>query len=394
MKENSNSTRVGYPIVMFGTDSSVFDPKSDSALRMKTYEEFHSKIYIVTSAFDKEGRDVVKLSEKTSVYSSKGGNKVKILWGMYRQARNLMREYGVRCVMSQDPFMLGFIAHLLTRGGKGVFSVGIYGTDTSNVFFCRESLKHRFYALVARFILPRATAIQTDGPETVARLRDAYGDKVFFKPMIPANIDVLGARNPMPSEGSLKILFMGRFVVQKNIPLLVDVIEQTNKEMLGKVHFTAVGTGPEHDWFKGEIGTRGLLGACSILGSVSREEVADLIMGHDALLIVSYYEGFPRVFMEAAVAGMPVITTNVGGIKDLIVDGESGFVLQQGASAKEITERIKRLAEDRALLASFSVAIRKRWQEMYGGTTVLDYQRPLVEFLGSCLGVLPNGVQG
>ncbi|MDQ5928135.1 MAG: hypothetical protein QG633_573, partial [Patescibacteria group bacterium] len=31
MKENSNSTRVGYPIVMFGTDSSVFDPKSDSA---------------------------------------------------------------------------------------------------------------------------------------------------------------------------------------------------------------------------------------------------------------------------------------------------------------------------------------------------------------------------
>ncbi len=379
---------------MFGTDASVFDPKSDSALRMKTYEEFHSKIYIVTSAFDKEGRDVVKLSEKTSVYSSKGGNKVKVLWGMYRRAQKLMREHRVRCVMSQDPFMLGLIAYLLTRGGKGVFSVGIYGTDTSNVFFCRESLKHRFYALVARFVLPRATAIQTDGPETVERLRGVYGDKVFFKPMIPANIDVLGARKPLHSQGPLKVLFMGRFVAQKNIPLLVDVIEQTNKQIPSKAYFTAVGIGPEHDWFKGEIGTRGLLGACSVPGSVSREEVADLVVNHDVLLMVSYYEGFPRVFMEAAVAGMPVITTDVGGIKDLIVDGESGFVVPQGTSGQEIAERIKRLAEDRALLESFSVVIRKRWQEMYGGTTVLDYQRPLAEFLGRCLGVLPNGVQG
>lgn len=378
---------------MFGTDASVFDPKSDTALRMKTYEEFHSKIYIVTAACDKEGRDVVKLTEKTSVHSSKGGNKLKVLWGMYRRARDLMREHGVRCVMSQEPFMLGLIAHLLTRKGKGVFSVGIYGTDTSNVFFRTESLKHRLYTLISRFILPRATAIQTDGPETVDRLRAAYGDKVFFKPMIPANIDVLGARDHVSSEGLLKILFIGRFVAQKNIPLLVDVIEQTNRQIPGKVHFTAVGTGPEHDWFKGEIGTRGLLGVCSVLGAVSREEVADLVVNHDALLIVSYYEGFPRVFMEAAVVGMPVITTDVGGVKDLIVDGESGFVWPQGSSAQEIAQSIKRLAEDRALLASFSSAIRKRWQEMYGGTTVLDYQRPLVEFLGSCLGVLPNGVQ-
>ncbi len=211
--------------------------------------------------------------------------------------------------------------------------------------------------------------------------------------MIPANIDVLGSRNRLPSEGSLKILFMGRFVAHKNIPLLVGVIDQTNKQIANKAHFTIVGTGPEHDWFKGEIGTRGLLGACTIRGAVSREDVADLVVTHDALLIVSYYEGFPRVFMEAAVAGMPVITTNVGGVKDLIIDGESVFVLPQGSTADDFVQKIKILVENREQLNMFSKGIRQKWDEHYGGKTVLDYQKPLVEFLGERLKSLRSVVQ-
>lgn len=371
-----------YPIIMLGTDAALLDSTSDAALRMKQYGTLYSEIHILISAVDAQCRTVVQFSENVSVYPSNHANKLRAFVWMYRRARALMKEREIRCVMSQDPSAFGLLAWLLTRKGRGIFAVGIYGTDPSNAFFRFESIKHRFYALLSRFVLPRATAIQTDGPETVDRLKEKYGTKVFFKPMLPNNIGVLAARQRVPSQDPLKVLFIGRFVPQKNIPLLVDAIEATRRAIGDGARFTIVGTGPEHNRFKHEIFSRGLTDVCDIRGTVSREEVADLVLDHDVLLMVSRYEGFPRTFMEAAAAGLPIITTDVGGIRDLIIDGETGYVVAQGTSAHEIAERITALAHNRHLLASFSSAIKERWQALYADKTVLDYQWPLVDFLG------------
>lgn len=388
--QTNNNTPLGYPVIVFGTDTSLLEPMSDASLRMQAYAEYHSHMYILVSTHDNAARDVVRISEKISVYPSKSSHKIFALWGMYRRARLLMREHGVRCVMSQDPFLLGFISYLLTRGGRGVFAVGIYGTDTSNRFFRNESLKHRVYTAVSRFVLPKATAIQTDGPETVDRLVAAYGNKVFFKPMIPANIGDMESLTRKERDGQMKVLFMGRFVAQKNMPLLLDVIEAATKQPGTAISFTVAGAGPQHEWFKNQIAARGLSGSCAVPGSVPRDTVIKLIAEHDVLLIVSLYEGFPRVFMEAAAAGMPILTTDVGGIKDLVVDGESGFVFPQGVSADTIVGRLEMLSKNASELRSLSANIKERWRRLYGGKTVMQYQRPLVEFLGKKLVRVPR----
>ncbi len=383
--QDKKNTLLGYPIIVFGTDASLLNPESDASLRMQTYAQYHTRIYVVISAQDSVGRNVVKISDKISVYPSKSRNKALALCGMYLRARILMREHGVRCIMSQDPFMLGLISYFLTRNGRGVFAVGIYGTDTSNRFFRNESLKHRAYTIISHLVLPRATAIQTDGPETVSRLTTLYGKKVFFKPMVPANIaDMESIMRKNPGE-QLKVLFMGRFVRQKNMPLLLEVIASAVRRFKNTIEFTIVGTGPQYEWFKKRVVSRGLSGVCALPGSVSRDRVIKLIAEHDVLLMVSRYEGFPRVFMEAAAAGMPICTTDVGGIKDLVVEGESGFVFSQAISADAVADCLGRFLENPSLLLSFSVNIKKRWNQKYGGKTVLYYQRPLVEFLGKKL---------
>ncbi len=371
-----------YPVILLGTDVSTLDSSSDTALRMRAYEAYHSTIHIVVSAHDEKNRSAVKLSDTTTVYPSKKRNKILVLCEMYRRARNLMREHNIRCVMSQDPFMLGLVAYLLTRNGRGVFSVGIFGTDTTNSLFRRESLKNRFYTRISRFVLPRATAIQTDGPETVDHLTEKYGSKVFFKPMIPANIDVLGAEGRPSSHDPFRILFVGRFVKQKNISLLLDVINAVCARKQN-ILFTIVGSGPEHEWFKNEIRERGLSDVCDIRGTVARDVLPTLFNTHHLFLLVSYYEGFPRVFMEAAASGMPIVTTRVGGVKDLVVNEEGGYVLPQGTSPEVFADRIMTLAQNHELLARFSAAIKEKWNTIYGGRTVLTYQQPIAEFLGA-----------
>lgn len=392
MKENPKDT-TGYPVIMFGTDASVFDPKSDSALRMQEYTKLHSHVHIITSARDSQGRFVIPLSEKVSVYPSKNSIKLVALLGMYRRARSVMREYGVRCVMSQDPFALGLVAYLLAREFRGAFSVGIYGMDINDLFFRRESIVQRLQMLIAPFVMRHADAIQTDGPETIEPLQRRYGEKIFFKPMFPSNTHDLENIERVIPVAPLRVLFIGRFSLQKNPDLLAQVIVSSAREFGEKIHFTLVGAGVLKAGLLETIRIHGVEKNITDAGTLSREQIVVMYSMHHLLILTSYDEGFPRVFMEAAIAGMPVITTAVGGVKDLIIDGKSGFVLPQGSTAEDFVKRIRTLAEDRELLDSFSKEIRRTWDEHYGGKTVLDYQKPLAEFLGERLTSVQFAVQ-
>ncbi len=373
---------------MFGTDASVFDPKSDTALRMQEYTKLHSHVHIVTSARDSQGRSMIPLSEKVSVYPSKSSIRPIALCGMYRRARRVMREHGVRCVMSQDPFALGLVAYLLAREFKGVFSVGIYGMDINDLFFKRESIVQRLQMLIAPFVMRRADAIQTDGPETIGPLQRRYGEKIFFKPMFPSNTKDLETIERTVPATPLRILFIGRFSLQKNPDLLAQVIIASAREFGEKVHFTLVGSGSLKAGLLETVRMHGAEKNVTDAGTLNRQQIVVMYATHHLLILTSYDEGFPRVFMEAAIAGMPVITTNVGGVKDLIVDGESGFVLPQGSTAEDFVQKIKILVENQKLLDSLSQGIRRTWDEHYGGKTILDYQKPLVAFLGERLSSL------
>ncbi len=59
----------------------------------------------------------------------------------------------------------------------------------------------------------------------------------------------------------------------------------------------------------------------------------------DIFVLPSLYEGFARVLMEAAMAGKPIVSTNVGGTEDIIKDGENGFVINQG-NEKNFVEKV------------------------------------------------------
>jgi glycosyltransferase involved in cell wall biosynthesis len=104
-----------------------------------------------------------------------------------------------------------------------------------------------------------------------------------------------------------------------------------------KARFVLVGDGPLKSDIEGQAANLGLQGRLRLLGD--RPDAARLAASFDLLVLSSLHEGLPNAVMEAMAAGVPVVATAVGGTKELIADGETGYLVPP-ADAEALSERI------------------------------------------------------
>ncbi|HXH27235.1 MAG TPA: glycosyltransferase, partial [Candidatus Acidoferrum sp.] len=114
---------------------------------------------------------------------------------------------------------------------------------------------------------------------------------------------------------------VGRLSKQKNIPTLLTALALTNRD----VHLDIVGEGPEEAAIQNLIADLELSNV-TLRGRLSRAEVMELYATCNALVMPSLYEAQPLVLLEAMAARIPVICTNVIGVKEHIGDG--GIVVE------------------------------------------------------------------
>jgi glycosyltransferase involved in cell wall biosynthesis len=90
-----------------------------------------------------------------------------------------------------------------------------------------------------------------------------------------------------------------------------------------------------------------------------RNDVALILSAFDIFVLTSLWEGLPIAVMEAMAAGVPVVATDTGGIKDVIQDGQSGY-LAKPKDNKAICERIKELLANSQKRDEFARLAKKR----------------------------------
>ena len=116
-----------------------------------------------------------------------------------------------------------------------------------------------------------------------------------------------------------------------------------------------VGDGPDRDALEERAHQLGIMRRCLFLGY--QEDVAPFYGAFDAFLLTSANEGTPVVAIESLATGVPVVATAVGGVPDVVRDGEGGFLVAPGA-VDELAERLARLARDPDLRARLGTAGR------------------------------------
>ncbi|WP_405085626.1 glycosyltransferase [Microbispora sp. NBC_01389] len=121
---------------------------------------------------------------------------------------------------------------------------------------------------------------------------------------------------------------VANFRPQKNHRLLVEAAAEVVRRRPGAL-FLLAGDGPLRHEIVREVAARGLDGSVRVLGQVPR--AGRLVAAADVLVLSSDHEGLPVVVMEALASGVPVVSTRVGGVPDLVVSGHNGILTEPGS---------------------------------------------------------------
>ena len=103
----------------------------------------------------------------------------------------------------------------------------------------------------------------------------------------------------------------------------------------------------------------------------ARRDVADLLGAADLFVLSSVREGLPVTLLEAMHAGCPVVASDVGGVREAVVEGETGRLVPPGDPAR-LAEALEGLLVDRAGAARMGGAARRRWAERFTATEMVS----------------------
>ena len=172
-----------------------------------------------------------------------------------------------------------------------------------------------------------------------------------------------------PSSGSAgrTLVFAGRLGPQKALGVALQALVD-----VPGVTLAVAGDGPERSALERRAGELGLDGRVSFLGSVPRAQVLRLFRAADASVLPSAWENFPHTVVEALAVGCPVIATAVGGVPEVVRDGENGLLVPPGDPAA-LAAAIERFFSDgdlRARLAEAAPASVEGYSEENVFTTI------------------------
>jgi glycosyltransferase involved in cell wall biosynthesis len=192
---------------------------------------------------------------------------------------------------------------------------------------------------------------------------------------VPNSIDA-DALEPADEAGG-GFVYLGRLVPEKGVATLIKAAAQA------RVKLRIVGTGPEEAELKRLASSLG--GDVEFTGYLSGEALRAAVVSARAIVIPSeWYENAPISVMEASALSRPVIGANIGGIPELIREGETGFGFESGSveDLVRVLTEVERLPAARLrdlgaggrawMRAEFSPAIyRDRMLDLYNGITSL-----------------------
>ncbi|MDP6562037.1 MAG: glycosyltransferase family 4 protein [Candidatus Peribacteraceae bacterium] len=168
--------------------------------------------------------------------------------------------------------------------------------------------------------------------------KDAY--KNLPKNSVIENALALDQVVPMEQhflKKQLRLLFVGRFVNFKNIPLLIEAVAQ-----IPDAYLTLVGSGPQDDALRKQTERLELTTRVQFVAPLRGKEKFEIFGKHDLLVIPSLTDISPNTALEARSVGLPALLTEETGLSEHL---RSGIVIADLSTPQKITEEINRIRE-------------------------------------------------
>ena len=184
-----------------------------------------------------------------------------------------------------------------------------------------------------------------------------------------------------------RLLFLSNLLVEKGVFVLLDALQRLKDN---GYHFTCDFVGGETaevdaERLEEEVRSRGLDGIVVYRGRKYGEEKNEMFRNADIFVFPTYYnnECFPLVLLEAMQYGTACISTDEGGISDIIDDNETGYIVERHNAAM-LAERMGQLMADRVLCRRMGCAGREKYKRVF---TLTCFERQFAYVMKECLDI-------
>jgi colanic acid/amylovoran biosynthesis glycosyltransferase len=170
----------------------------------------------------------------------------------------------------------------------------------------------------------------------------------FFQPR-------LGER---PARSTFHVLTTGSLIWRKGLDYALLAIRKMIDFRI-PVYFDIIGSGPDESKVRFTIHDLGLQDHVRLLGKLPQEQIKEKLQSADVFLLSSLSEGISNAILEAMSCGVPVVTTDCGGMREAITDGVEGFVVPLRDPAA-MASALQSLWQNKNLREQMGVAGRKK----------------------------------
>lgn len=333
-------------ILSLGLDIQALDPTSQVASRIRLIGQLVDFYTVIIPA---HGDTYVKLNNQAEVYAIGGSNKIVQLFktGFFTYQILKARHYDLITV--QDIYFLALIGFFLSWFFDKPLEVQVHGFEKKTLI----------RLLISRFIFKKATGIRVVSHRLKKLLVGKYNidDKKIY--VIPIGIKDEGqvvTRRNYKTSTPFNFLTVGRLVSVKRIDFLIKALTETFSET-DNIIFNIAGEGPDRSKLELLVDKLNPNFRVNFLGY--QKNLNDEYQNADAFVFASKEEGWGLVLVEAALHGLPILTSDVGLVGEVLKPDEDVLVVSS-KNIKDFGLGLRNLYEDPALREYLGQNARKK----------------------------------
>jgi len=221
----------------------------------------------------------------------------------------------------------------------------------------REAQLYRFLEKVlARFGTP---IVNVSNADRNLALENGVGKRSQHVVIHNGMPDIPVGHRAKPGDAPVNIVMIARFEEQKDHQTLLSGLAQCSDLPW---NLNLIGTGPKEDEVKATVNRLGLKSRVHFWGYQS--DIPAFLSRQQIFLLISKWEGFPRSILEAMRAGLPVVASDVGGVREAVVHGSTGFTVPR-EDTRALATYLRKLLKSSALREKMGQNGRKLFEEAY-----------------------------
>ncbi|MFA5090335.1 MAG: glycosyltransferase family 4 protein [Candidatus Omnitrophota bacterium] len=350
-----NVLGIGVDYLMLNEDN----VRGDVRTRQFEYAKYLASLTMVTFSPKILQHNIEHWGENIWIYPTNSYNKALFIFDAFRVAFKICQQKKFDVITTEDPFTCGLVGFFLKKIYKIPLNVQVHIDFCDERYWIGIRKINRLFHPLGKFVCKHADSIRVDGRETK--------DKLALNGVPEERISVISVhsdikrflhldgtkirRNLLKEKFTQILLFVGRFTDQKDIPTLFNAFELILKKK-PKTLLLLIGKGSKEIYLKNLAQEKGIYQNITFTGAIEHAKIPQYYSASDIFVLPSIVEGRATVLVEAMLSKKPIVTTDVSGVKDWILNGKTGFIVKR-KNHENFAEKVIYLLDNPEIARSF-----------------------------------------